>query len=62
MNLLERIEDWAYHGITTDITTMILRSEGYADEEIRAAYDEVLANPDYGIIVERGIARIVKEV
>lgn len=41
--ITERVEAWARQGISTDITTAILRSEGYADEEIRAAYDELLA-------------------
>lgn len=58
MDTLTRVQRWADNSISVDVTTMILRSEGVPDEEIREAYDAVARMPGYSISVERGIATI----
>ena len=58
MTTIERVMDWATNSISTDVTTMILRSEGVPDEEIREAYNTVARMPEYEILVERGISSI----
>lgn len=58
METLQRIQDWAAQGISMDVTTMILRSEGVPDEEIASAYDSIISLPGYQLTVERGIATI----
>ena len=59
MDIVERVQEWATAPISTDVTTMILRSEGVPDEEIRNAYDTVTRMPGYEISVERGISTII---
>jgi hypothetical protein len=59
MDIVSRVQEWATVPISIDVTTMILRSEGVPDEQIRHAYDTVAQMPGYEVSVERGIATIV---
>jgi hypothetical protein len=53
----ERVQRWARQGVSMDVTTAILRGEGWTDEEIRMAYEQVLA--DGAVLeVERGTPTI----
>jgi hypothetical protein len=58
VDTLTRVQRWAENSISIDVTTMILRSEGVPDEQIRHAYDTVAQMPGYEVSVERGIATI----
>lgn len=60
MDTLQRIQEWAVQGISIDVTTMILRSEGVPDFEICAAYNTIASMDDYETIVDRGMGTIVR--
>lgn len=62
MDLIERVQDWARLSISLDVTTAILRSEGFDDEDISNAYTAVVRMPGYSIEVERGIPSIVPHI
>lgn len=55
--MIERLERWARQGISMDVTTMILRSEGVPDAEIAAVYDLMLETHD--VEVERSVPTLV---
>lgn len=41
MTTTQRVIAWAEQGVDIELMTIILRSEGVSDSEIRAGYDEV---------------------
>lgn len=41
MTITQRVITWARQGVDIEMMTMILRSEGVPDSDIRAEYDEV---------------------
>lgn len=59
MTTAERVRAWARNEIPMDITTGILRGEGMSNEEIRAAYEAVWADPASSMLIEKGNPTLV---
>lgn len=56
---MNRMTEMADAGISADVITMILRSEGVLDTDIAAGYDSLIASGRYTIEVDRNIPRFI---
>lgn len=59
MTILERMTRMVDAGVSTDVITMVFRSEGVLDTDIAAGYDCLLQSGQYEVVVERAIPRLV---
>jgi len=59
MTILERMTNMVDAGVTVDVITMVLRSEGVLDSDIAAGYDSLVRSGRYRVEVARAIPYFV---
>ena len=57
MSVYERAVEMSTAGIDVQVMTIIFRSEGIEDSEIRSAYEQIAQSGNFGIEVERNLPR-----
>lgn len=53
--MIERMAELFSSGVSVDVVTMVLRSEGVLDTDIAAGYDSLVQSGRYRLRTERGI-------
>ncbi len=56
MSLVSDIKELSATGqVGVDVITMVMRADGYSDEQIRNAYTEIYHSDDYVFNVDKGM-------